>query len=447
MVFEKYLIKITDTRIPDIIYATFPDITNNSELLNKIYKAWRLGNDSEYAQIYFAKHDVGIILTKLTNYRVITDKKVIQVTLSNGFRCYIPLNLFGNVDVDTLLEYLKLPMQITVKHVGGVLVASEVKLPTLQTSEDIAREIVEEIGYVNALLVSLGIYPKKEMIFLFLPRLMGLLRGFRASYEKTAYYPIHVLQFTAPNSGKTAFSIRVAEALNYEYMGGELPSLTRLVYDARSGAIGSVGLRDGIILDEFDKKTANDVMKLVTDLRALLTGMEQGVWSRSVGSKGIEIRKFVNFYFYGNIPPYLKGETTREKIINFYNVSGVDALVDRITVVDVWETHINIANYLIYRIIPNYIFRGIISLILKELRPLELEVEIGKGRIERHAMNIKSILHALGIRLGDSTIAQIAEGKASFDVLNRTNPEDWFKDNVFKDYEKLKLIREKIKSS
>jgi len=444
MVFEKYLIQITDVRIPDIIYATFPDIVQNTELLEKVVKAWRLGSDSEYAQLYFAKHDVGVILTKLTNYRVITDKKIIVVTLANGFKCYIPLELFGNVDIETLIEYLKLPMQITVKHVKGVLVADEIKLPTLQTSEDIAKEIVEEIGFLNAILVSYGILPTREMIFLYLPRIMLLLRGFRTPYEKTPYYPIHVLQFTAPNSGKTHYAVRTSECFNYEYMGGELPSLTRLVYDARSGAIGSVGLRDGVILDEFDKKTANDMVKLTTDLRALLTGMEQGIWSRSVGSKGIEIRKFVNMGFFGNIPPFLKGENNRDKVINYYGISGIDAFIDRITVIDIWTMHINIADYLIYKIIPNYILRGIVSLLMRHLKAEELEVEIQKGRIERHAMNIKSVLKALSVNISDQVIAYIAEGKYSFELLYRSTPDATMKEKVFPEYEHLKLIKEKV---
>jgi len=424
MSFAKYLIQITDPRIPDIIYATFPDITHNAELLNKVYKMWRLGNDSEYAQLYFAKHNVGTLLTKLSGYKIDTDKKVIRVMLSNGFICLIPLDLFGNIDIDTLIDVLRLPMQITVKHVKGVLIADNVKVPTLQSAEDIGKEIVEEIGALNALLIGYGIMPHKDTYFLFLPRIMALFKGFRYPHESFPTFPIHVLQFTEPNTGKTHFAVRTVDIANYEYMGGELPTLTRLVYDARSGAIGTVGLRDGIILDEFDKKTANDLVKLTTDLRALLTGMEQCVWSRSAGAKPIEIRRCVNFVFLGNIPPYMKGGDSRQKIVQYYNVSGMDALVDRITIVDIWASEINIANYVLHRIMPNYVVRGIVEYITKNLKPEEVSVDVKGGRIARHAMNIKTLLKALGVNLSDEVVAYIAQGLYTFDMLNRATPTD-----------------------
>ena len=424
MKFVKHMIQIPDPRIPDIIYATFPDITHNVDLLNKIYKMWRLGNDSEYAQLYFARHEVGVILTKLSSYKIDTSNKVIRTTLSNGFICFIPLKLFGNVDIDTLIDILKLPMQITVKHVRGVLVAEEVKLPTLQTAEDIGKEIVDEIGPLNAILLAYGIMPDRVTYFLYLPRVIGLFRGFRYEHETVPTFPIHVLQFTAPNSGKTHFAIRSADVFNYEYMGGELPTLTRLVYDARSASIGTVGLRDGVIMDEFDKKTANDLVKLTTDLRALLTGMEQCVWTRSAGAKPIEIRRCVNFMFLGNIPPVLRGATTRDKIIAYYNVSGIDAMIDRITIVDIWNTEIDIARYVIHRVMPNYVLRGIIQYIQKQMKPEGVSVELQGGRVKRHAMNVKTILKALGINVPDEIVAYLVRGEYTFDHLYRATPDE-----------------------
>jgi len=424
------MIQVTDPRIPDMIYATFPDISHNVELLSKIYKMWRLGNDVEYAQLYFAKHEQGTLLTKLTNYKIDTTRKVIRVTLANGFPCFIPLELFGNVDIETLIDLLKLPMQITVKHVKGVLVAGELKLPTLQSAKDIGKEIIEEIGALNALLLAFGIMPHRITYWLFLPRLMSLFKGFKSAHQSIPVHPIHILQFTEPNSGKTEFAVRASSVANYEYMGGELPTLTRLVYDARSGAIGAVGLRDGVILDEFDKKTANDLVKLTTDLRAMLTGMEQCVWSRSAGAKGIEIRKCVNFIFFGNVPPFLRGSTTREKIVNYYNVSGMDALIDRITIVDMWQTPIDIAEYLIHRIMPNYILRGMIEYLQSQLKPLELEVEVGGSRAPRHALNVKSLLSVLGVKLPDDTIKNLVLGITTFDVISRMIPDETLKDNI-----------------
>ena len=446
MVFEKYLIKVVDPRIPDYIYAMFPSISQDPETLSKVYKAYKLGTDSEYAQSYFALKGRGVIITKLGSYKIIPDKRVIQATLANGFTVFIPIELLDVHDPDELVEKLKLPMEIHVQYKKGYLIAEEVRLPSLKSYKDIGKEIVEEIGALNAILVGLGIMPDRLTYCMFLPRIIGLFKGFKHETEKVAFWSIHVMQLTSPNTGKSHFAVRISDIVNYEYLGGELPTPAKLVYDGRSLQIGLVGLRDGIIFDEFDKKASQITQALAQELRLLLSGMEQCVWTRGSGTKTIQIRKCVNFIVFGNVPPITKGNTTREMICNYFNVSGMDAFIDRFAIVDIWTGHYNISQYVTYQVFPNSILRGIIEYIQEQIRPEPLSIEIRGSREPRHAMNVKSILNALNVWLDDDTIARLVLGQFTFEHLYKVTPANQI-DMYFKDWNRVEYIKNTLKNS
>ena len=441
--FEKYLIKVTDPRIPDYIYAMFPSIAENTDLLAKVYKAYKLGTDSEYAQSYFALRGRGVIITKLGSYKIIPDRRVIQATLANGFTVFIPLELFDVHDPEELVEKLKLPMEIHVIYKKGYLIAEEVKLPSLKSYKDIGKEIVEEIGALNALLIGFGIVPDRLTYALYLPRFVGLFKGFKHRDEKIPFWSLHVMQLTTPNTGKSHFAVRVADIMNFEFLGGELPTPAKLVYDGRSLQMGLVALRDGIIFDEFDKKASQITQALSQELRLLLSGMEQCVWTRGSGTKTIQIRKCVNFMVFGNVPSYMKGTTSREQITGYFNVSGMDAFIDRFMIVDIWQGKYNISSYLTYKVFPNSILRGIIEYLQSILEPQELSIEIRGSREPRHAMNLKSILKILNVDIDDDIIARLVLGEYTFEHLYKATPVNDIK-RYFKDFEKVDYILQRL---
>ena len=77
MKISKYLIRRIDPRIPDYIYSAFPSIASDTEMLHKVYKAYKLGIDSDYALAYFSMNSTGIIITKLSTYRIDPERKII----------------------------------------------------------------------------------------------------------------------------------------------------------------------------------------------------------------------------------------------------------------------------------------------------------------------------------------------------------------------------------
>lgn len=441
--FAEYMIRVRDPRIPDYIYAMFPKISEDEGLLRKVYKMWRIGNDRQYGQAYLSLKKEADIITKLTNYAIDGERNTIKAVLNNGFIVFIPIDLLGTSDPDELVNILELPMQMHVKYVKGYLVATNVLLPKIRSYKDIGREIVEEIGGYNAILLALGIHPSLETYCVFLPRIVGLFRGFERETDSYPWKSIHVMQFTAPNTGKTHYAVRIASVMNYEYLGGELPSPTRLIYDARNNAVGIVGLRNGVIFDEFDKKNYQDVQKLLTDLRVMLSGLEQGVWTRGTGSKSIEIRRHVNFIIFGNIPPNLQTFNTRQAIIKYFNVSGFDAFVDRFTMVDIYDEHLDISQYVMPYIMPNSILRGIIEYLQEQLKPEPCSVEKAKGRLRRHCMNLKSILKVLNINLSDEVIYYIVSGEYSTIHIKKSTPTNAV-ESTFTDYKVVREIKSEL---
>ena len=441
--FVNYLIRVRDPRIPDYIYAMFPKVGEDEELLKKVYKMWRIGNDREYGQVYLSLKKEADIITKLTNYSIDGEKNTIRAILNNGFVVFIKIDLLGTDDPDELIKILQLPMQMHVRYVKGYLIATNIFLPTLKSYKDIGGEIVEEIGGYNALLLGFGILPSLETYSIFLPRILGLFKGFERDTDVYPWKSIHVMQFTAPNTGKTHFAVRVSSVMNYEYLGGELPTPTRLIYDARNNAVGIVGLRDGIIFDEFDKKSYQDVQKLLTDLRVMLSGMEQGVWTRGSGSKSIEIRRHVNFMVFGNVPPSLQHLNYRTAISKYFNVSGFDAFVDRFTMVDVYNEQFDISKYVVPYIFPNSILRGIIQYLQETMKPNICSVEKARGRLYRHCMNLKSVLNVLNIDLPDDMVYYLVSGEYTTLHLKKTTPANAV-ESTFRDWKYIRDMKEAL---
>jgi len=227
---------------------------------------------------------------------------------------------------------------------------------------------------------------------LFIPRIVTWFRGFDGR-------PMHICQFTLPESGKTTFGLRSETLFNWRYLA-EPPTLARLVLDARSGVLGEVFLRNGIVFDEFDKWTLDNPDRRYT-FDSILTGMEQGKWERGVSAMGVrtpDVVRLIPIVFFGNLGDFEKlyGITqynTRAFFNTIYSArltQDVRPLCDRLTIIDACYTKINIMNYLTGKVLPDGVIRGIVSLLQKDVKPCD--VSKLSGRMKRHADNLYAIL-------------------------------------------------------
>jgi len=406
------MIKIVDPRIPDYIYSMFPSISEDVEKLQRIYSMYRIGNDTQYSQLYFMFNREARIITKVLSFRVNPEKNIILCFLPIEYPLILPLDLTDCHTPEELHELLSKPIVVDVVFRKGYLVAEKLQIGTFKTSKDIAKELWEEVG-ASVLLYALGLKPRWQLFTLYLPRYLGLFKGFQHEYETKPYYPLHVMQFSPPATGKSTFADRVESAFNYEHLGGEFPSLTRLIGDARNGSVGIVGIRDGIIFDEFDKTTYMVKQEFILMQKDLQTGMEQGKWKRGKGGKAPTIYKYVNFICFGNNNKIIGVRNAREAVTQLYDVEGFDAFVDRFIIVDNVREKISIMEHRLGKVLPNHILRGLIAYLQDQMKLIMPSIEL-KGRLLRHYINFKAFLEVLNLAPPDNMVIDILKGNASF---------------------------------
>jgi len=412
MALRDYMIKIVDPRIPDYIYSMFPSISEDVEKLQRIYSMYRIGNDTQYSQLYFMFNREARIITKVLSFRVNPEKNIILCFLPIEYPLILPLDLTDCHTPEELHELLSKPIVVDVVFRKGYLVAEKLQIGTFKTSKDIAKELWEEVG-ASVLLYALGLKPRWQLFTLYLPRYLGLFKGFQHEYETKPYYPLHVMQFSPPATGKSTFADRVESAFNYEHLGGEFPSLTRLIGDARNGSVGIVGIRDGIIFDEFDKTTYMVKQEFILMQKDLQTGMEQGKWKRGKGGKAPTIYKYVNFICFGNNNKIIGVRNAREAVTQLYDVEGFDAFVDRFIIVDNVREKISIMEHRLGKVLPNHILRGLIAYLQDQMKLIMPSIEL-KGRLLRHYINFKAFLEVLNLAPPDNMVIDILKGNASF---------------------------------
>jgi len=402
-VVEKYLLDINmprDESVPLEVFIAFPESLRSEEARNTIRKQWLYGNNKQIAYMDLMFQNEMACLFRPTGLRIDYVNMVISVLTPSSLEIVIPnqlLNSLGNTTeerVANLNDYLYVKFHKRADRSLVVLIADVVVPLRGSISEPIAKELLEKSTFspLELLLIGLGYKPTQEVKRLFIPRLLTWFKGFDGK-------PLHVCQFTLPESGKTTFGLRSETLFNWRYLA-EPPTLARLVLDARSGILGEVFLRNGIIFDEFDKWTLDNPDRRYT-FDSILTGMEQGKWERGVSAMGVrtpDVVRLIPIMFFGNLGDFEKlyGMTQYNSRAFFNTIytsrltQDVRPLCDRLAVVDACFTKISIMDYVTGKVLPDGVIRGIISILQKNVKPCD--VSKLSGRIKRHADNLYAVM-------------------------------------------------------
>lgn len=266
-----------------------------------------------------------------------------------------------------------------------------------------ARRILNEyaIKPIDALLLGFGIKPCFETYRLYFAR-----------FASQFFYngkPIHVIQLTNTDSGKSYFAVRMEFVDNWTHFT-EFPSPAKLIFDGRTGIHGAVFTSRGIAIDEFDKLRKE---RFLDAYQSLNTGLENGIWRRGVQTiSGISLEgyRYIPFLIFGNI---IHGETplsdiftenSRTYLTNYLtNQIGINAesFVERFALIDIVLRKIPISKYLIRNdkgiigVLKDSIIRGLISEIENKIKIRYLDTGEIEGRLQRHAEAIYHIYDAL----------------------------------------------------
>jgi len=418
---DKYLLDVNiprDSSVPLEVYIAFPEALRNPEAKERIRKQWLYGNDKQVVSMDLMFNNTLSCIFRPMGLRIDYVNLVISTLTPSGLEIFIPnayLTRLGNTTeerIANLNDYLFVQFN---KMKEG-LVADTV-IPLRGTvSEPIAKELMENSQYSNLelLLIGLGYKPTIEMKRLFIPRFLTWFKGFDGR-------PMHICQFTLPESGKTSFGLRNETLFNWRYLS-EPPTLARLVLDARSGVLGEVFLRNGIIFDEFDKWTLDSADRRYT-FDTILTGMEQGKWERGVSAMGTrvpDIPRLIPIMFFGNLGDFEKlyGMTqynTRAFFNTIYTARlthDVRALSDRLCFIDACYIPIRILDYVTNKVLPDGVLRGIVSLIQKKAKPCDISKL--SGRMKRHSNCIYAILSQM-MQIEPETADSMASGFMDLD--------------------------------
>jgi hypothetical protein len=396
---NKYLLNVNmprDASVPLEVYIAFPATITDVEIREQVKKQWLNGNDKQYAAMQLLLNKEISAIFRPTGVLIDWQHISILIYTPSGLTVYLSpsqLRLLG-VTIEEQLSNLNDYLFITINTQEDALVATELVPLRGKVEVDVAKEILEktEMTYIDLIVTGLGYNATPEIKRLFLPRIVSWFKGFDGK-------PMHIAQFTLPETAKTHWAIRNETLFNWRYIP-EPPTLARLVLDARQGILGEVFLRNGIVFDEFDKWTLETGDRRMT-FDAILTGMEQGKWTRGVSALGVrapDIARLIPIVFFGNLGDFAKlygvmQYCTRAWFTEIFSrrlTHDISALADRIAVIDCCFTKISVMDALNNKVLPDSILRGIVSAIQSNVK--EEHGSHLKGRLRRHSDNLYAIL-------------------------------------------------------
>lgn len=385
-----------DASVPMEIFIAFPKALVDEEAKKRIKQWWMYGNDKQIVNMDLMFANELTCIYRPSGLKIDWVNLLVTTLTPSGLQIIIPnvqLQKLGDTTaerVSNLNDY----MFVKFNKQKRSLVASEVVPLRGVANVELAKEIMENSKYspLELLIMGLGYRPENEIKRLYIPRFLTWFKGYDGK-------PMHICQFTLPESGKTTFGLRNETLFNWRYIP-EPPTLARLILDARSGTLGEVFLRNGIVFDEFDKWTIDQHTTRAT-FDAILTGMEQGKWERGVSAGGVrvpDVPRLIPLTFFGNLGDFEKlyGATTYNTRA-FFNViytarlgHDVRALCDRLSVVDACYKQIRIMDYLTFRVLPDAIIRGIVKYLQNSIKPCNISHL--SGRLKRHSNSVYGIL-------------------------------------------------------
>ncbi len=410
------------------------------EVQKNLYDMYLNNADRNHLALDIAYHGEAEIILKPASYKVEPDKTVI-ITTRGGSKLIGECSMFGENTkqvINNLSDWMYVIVRYdrSIEEEFGKNSYLIVEADTLhgKVDTDKAKEILNEYNLTPAEIIisGFGVKPDKVIHRLFLPRLLSMF-----------YYldnPLHVLQFTNVETGKTEFGTRLEFMMSYTFYS-EFPSVAELIYDGRTGNVGSVFTSSGIVIDELDKVSKH---RFVEAYQPLNTGLENGIWRRGVSISGrrLEVYRRLPFLFFGNCTQGNDSlydrlfDNQRQTAIQILNNAlrqtdddytiNINSLFERIAICDVFPKYVPVSDYVILNehhavgVLPDPVMRGIIQIVQESIKDEYVEPDDEcKGRMRRHAEAVYNVIYALTLNeyLDVEDVKSVVLGNKDFDYL------------------------------
>jgi hypothetical protein len=398
-ILNKYLINVNiphDEHIPLEVFIAFPKTLTDTTIRDQVKVQWMNGNDKQYVsmQLLFGKEIEAIY--RPTGVQIDWQNITISTYTPSGLSIVIPNKFLATLGttIEQQLTNLNDYLYIKFGKQDNTLVANTVVPLRGKIETEVGKEILEQSALkpLEIIIAGLGYKITEPVARLFTPRIISWFKGFDGK-------PMHIAQFTLPETAKTHWSIRNETLFNWRYIP-EPPTLARLILDARQGILGEVFLRNGIVFDEFDKWNLETADRRYT-FDSILTGMEQGKWVRGVSALGVrapDITRLVPIVFFGNLGDFQKlygvmQLCTRAWFTEVYSrrlTHDVAALADRIAIIDACFVKVPIMDSLTHQVLPDSILRGVVAELQSQVK--EHKDSALRGRLKRHSDNLAAIM-------------------------------------------------------
>jgi len=415
---KRYVKELDDALI--VSFNAF-DYESQLKLLN-----W-VKNTEDLVKFYIALKNKDYILFKINGFNInpIFDEVAFNTKVK-------PIYVKGVDDIiETLNEYkdstiyVKARLDRAVKLQRGIVkfYASDVKFIVADYDDETAKELLNEYNPLDLICYALGYKPTPEIKALILPRVLPLF--------KPLGLPVNVIQFTAPESGKT-HTAKMLSQLTNSYHSLQFPSRAKLIGDARFNRYGLCYTYDALYIEEFDKISGKRCDEFKEDYEALLTGLETGKWQREKSSKSdIDYFNPVSFCLFGNV----KNKTLESYDLNQYTENSreyvskyleeltdlnIEPFLARFCYVEVLREPISCMKYILYdennnpQCLHSKVSRSVFKLLQEWCVKESVTKRQIKSRYDRHFVNLFNILRVLEIEIDDHTLEQLINGSMTF---------------------------------
>lgn len=410
-------IDVPASKCPLEVLIAFPESLRNPDKRQKLEELWLCGNNKDWFNLTLMKRKKVECICRLTHVAYDIRHGTVIIRIPAGTSIPVQPSVIWKLGaIDEIVEKLSDYLLIKIQMRRNQLICYDIQPLYGVADTKKAKEILNKgVNPYETIVYGLGYKPEPQIFTLMLPRILSWFTGYDGK-------PMHIAQLTPPESGKSYFGLRSETLFNWEYLN-EAPTPSRLVMDARNGALGIVYLRDGIVFDEFDKwGLYGDRVERSFDI--LLTGMEQGKWTRGttkVSAEAPDIRRLLPIVFLGNsdmIMPYVEASNGNNRVAfsTFFTDQlkrDCRPLADRLSLIDIKQKEVRITEYLTNKVLPDSILRGIIRIIQERVKPCGSSRL--KGRLRRHSLAIQSILTALQVEHKPDTVDSMVIGDIGSD--------------------------------
>lgn len=294
--------------------------------LTDVSKLWKYGHDKDLWTIASSlRNNHTEFIAAPQRFKIFVDGNI-QLEYPNGCRISVAIQQLGETPED-VLSAIRSYHYVTFEN-------TKPKLRIIKRTEDIttAAELIDKLGIVGALQLCFGVDVTPASLLVFVPRYLPLIK------HPTITPPTYnICQMTLPNTGKSYLAIIYTLTFMFEYFTS-MPTPARLVFDASIREYGAVFTRNGLIFDEIDKWKFAERENFKRTYATLLTGLENGVWSRETSRYFQSDRViFVPAMMFTNIRyGELEQQTPREtfeRMIASWGGENPTAFTERFTVV------------------------------------------------------------------------------------------------------------------